>query len=167
MRWLIRPFTVLVSLGWLGFWLGALWLLWRTDRYATLHLGSFDATGDIASDSTARWVASPWLVLAAAAALPVLLGAFLPHHRRTPRAAATGEALAPPVRPATPESATVPTSLRTATPAPDVSTQLERLTSRVESQEQQLRDLRALVARSMPPRAGEPAPKEPALAARD
>src|SRR5437870_5397316 len=81
MRWLIRPFTVLVSAGWLAFWIGVLWLLWLTDNYATLTIGGFDATGDVTADSTARWVASPLVALVAACALPALIGAVLPHRR--------------------------------------------------------------------------------------
>jgi hypothetical protein len=76
MRNTARPFAVVISLGWIAAWIGALLLMWRPASEARLDLTDFTALGTIDTGGLARVVATIVSVAAGALALPVLVAVF-------------------------------------------------------------------------------------------
>jgi hypothetical protein len=82
MRTIARPFAVLIALGWIAFWAGVIWLMWRPGYQASLDLTNLAAVGDIDASGVTRLLATIISALAIALALPVLLAAFMPQRTR-------------------------------------------------------------------------------------
>jgi len=82
MRNLARPFAVLISLGWIAFWAGAIYLMWRPEYEARLDMTDLSAAADITATGMARWLATLVSAAALALALPVFFAAFMPQKGR-------------------------------------------------------------------------------------
>jgi hypothetical protein len=78
MHKLVKPFAIIISLGWMALWAVALLLMWRPASEARINATDFDALASIDAADTARWIGTAVAALAIALAVPVLLAAFRP-----------------------------------------------------------------------------------------
>jgi hypothetical protein len=82
MRNTARPFAFLISLGWIAFWAGALYLLWLQNSQLRLAFQDFDAVAGITAGGLTRLLAMLVSIAAIIMALPVLVASFLPQRGR-------------------------------------------------------------------------------------
>jgi hypothetical protein len=82
MHKLVKPFAIIISLGWMALWAVALLLMWRPSSEASINATDFDALATIDAADTARWIGTAVAALAIALAVPVLLAALRPAPER-------------------------------------------------------------------------------------
>lgn len=172
MHRLVKPFAIIISLGWMVLWAISLLLMWRPSSEARINLTDFDALGTIDAANTARWIGTAVAALAIALAIPVLLAALRPVPERVTAPVVTEDA-AHPLVPDHPDTAVaqdqpredeLPVSLRrgssepvavtTPVEPPVVSTERTDSSSveaRLERHEAELRRLREQLLRQTTP----------------